>query len=163
MSAANANIENCIRCERWAEGHIRNHLNFGLSTASRVEGSHGAMNGALHETSKLCTAISRSALELVYAEAVKKLHQQEEKGSRENCGCSTWNRYLLPCSHRIELGVGASSFLPRQRRISAYRCSNAVALPRKGRPRGTRQPKTSAETVQLASDRIENVRRCGIM
>ncbi|KAK9250292.1 hypothetical protein V1507DRAFT_394894, partial [Lipomyces tetrasporus] len=115
--------------------HIRNHLNFGLSTTSRVERSHGAMKGALTsssgtlytagkklnrrgidraqqlsvigsnetlfvrleiksqiETSKLCTAISRSALELVYAEVVKKLHQQVEEGSRENCGCSIWNR-----------------------------------------------------------------------
>ncbi|KAK9360805.1 hypothetical protein V1504DRAFT_453311 [Lipomyces starkeyi] len=58
--------------------------------------------------SKLCTAISQSALELVYAEVVKKLHQQEEEGSGENCRCSTWNRHLLPCSHRIQLGVPIS-------------------------------------------------------
>ncbi|KAK9358003.1 hypothetical protein V1504DRAFT_462485 [Lipomyces starkeyi] len=37
----------------------------------------------------------------------------------------------------------------------------AAALPRKGRPRGTRRLKTSAETVQIATDRIEKVGRCG--
>ncbi|KAK9362205.1 hypothetical protein V1504DRAFT_474501 [Lipomyces starkeyi] len=36
-----------------------------------------------------------------------------------------------------------------------------AALPRKGRPRGTRRLNTSAETVQIATDRIEKVRRRG--
>ncbi|KAK9344556.1 hypothetical protein V1522DRAFT_410121 [Lipomyces starkeyi] len=86
------------------------------------------------ETSNLCTAISRSVLELVYAEVVKKLRQQEEECSRENCGCSTWNRYLLPCSHRIELAFrflsqifilagGCILSSPRSTsRFTAYRC-----------------------------------------
>ncbi|KAK9242628.1 hypothetical protein V1506DRAFT_509245 [Lipomyces tetrasporus] len=132
------------QCERWAEMHIQNHLNFGISTTSRVEGSHGAIkrgltsssgtlytagkklnrrgieraqhlsveesNEALNqiETSKLCTTISRSALELVYAEVMKKKQHQEEDDKWESCRCSTWNRYLLPCSHRIQLGVPIS-------------------------------------------------------
>ncbi|KAK9353428.1 hypothetical protein V1523DRAFT_440266 [Lipomyces doorenjongii] len=106
------------QCERWAEMHIRNHPNFGISTTSRVERSHGAIkrgsNEALFvrleitnqiETSKLCTAISRSGLELVYGEVMKKVQQQQEDGSWETCTCSAWHRYLLPCSHRIQLGV----------------------------------------------------------
>ncbi|KAK9371709.1 uncharacterized protein V1513DRAFT_454770 [Lipomyces chichibuensis] len=212
------------QCGRWAEIHIRNYLNFGISTTSRVEGSHGAIKGALTsssgtlytagkklnrrgidraqqlsvigstqtlfvrqeirnqiETSKLCTAISRSALELVYGEVVKKLHQQEDEGSRENCGCSTWNRYLLPCSHRIELAVPISitdihprwwvvhpEFSPVNvefQHIDAELLLDlkdpAAALPRKGRPKGTRRLKTSSEAVQIATDRIEKARRCG--
>ncbi|KAK9489192.1 hypothetical protein V1508DRAFT_326076, partial [Lipomyces doorenjongii] len=35
------------------------------------------------------------------------------------------------------------------------------ALPRKGRPRGTRRLRTSAEIIQQDTDRIEKVRRCG--
>ncbi|KAK9312140.1 hypothetical protein V1524DRAFT_340926, partial [Lipomyces starkeyi] len=119
-------------------------------------------------------------LELAYAEVVKKLHQQEEEGSRENCGCSTWNRYLLPCSHRIELGVPISitDIHPRWWVHPEFSPVNVAfqhiddemlldlkdppaVLPRKGRPRGTRRLKTSAETVQIATDRIEKVRQCG--
>ncbi|KAK9249676.1 hypothetical protein V1507DRAFT_469955 [Lipomyces tetrasporus] len=37
----------------------------------------------------------------------------------------------------------------------------AAALPRKGRPRGTRPLKTSAEIVQIATARIKKLRRCG--
>ncbi|KAJ8100814.1 hypothetical protein POJ06DRAFT_295671 [Lipomyces tetrasporus] len=166
--------------------------NFGISTTSRVEGSHGAMKGGLTsaqqlsvigsnetlfvrleirnqiETPKLCTTISRSALELVYAEVVKKLHQQEEESSRENCGCSTWNRYLLPCSHRIELGVSISitdihprwwvhpkvsplnvAFQHIDTEMLLHLKDPPAALPRK------------AEAVQIATDQIEKVRRCG--
>ncbi|KAK9487854.1 hypothetical protein V1527DRAFT_380855, partial [Lipomyces starkeyi] len=36
-----------------------------------------------------------------------------------------------------------------------------VALPRQGRPRDTRRLPTSAEIVQRATDRVENVRRSG--
>ncbi|ODQ73375.1 hypothetical protein LIPSTDRAFT_71788, partial [Lipomyces starkeyi NRRL Y-11557] len=49
------------------------------------------------ETSMLCSAISRSALELIHAE--------EEPGTMDNCNCATIIRYLLPCSHQIQLGV----------------------------------------------------------
>ncbi|KAK9429129.1 hypothetical protein V1505DRAFT_375066 [Lipomyces doorenjongii] len=60
------------------------------------------------ETSKLCTAISRSGLKLVYGKVMKKMQQQQEDGSWETCTCSAWHRYLLPCSHRIQLGVPIS-------------------------------------------------------
>ncbi|ODQ73412.1 hypothetical protein LIPSTDRAFT_260472 [Lipomyces starkeyi NRRL Y-11557] len=37
--------------ERWAEQYICQYLNFGISTTSRVEGSHGAMKGSLASSS----------------------------------------------------------------------------------------------------------------
>ncbi|KAK9428581.1 hypothetical protein V1505DRAFT_287553, partial [Lipomyces doorenjongii] len=212
------------QCERWAEMHIRNHPNFGISTTSRVEGSHGAIkrgltssSGSLYtagkkmnrqdndraqhlsiegsnealfvrqeirnqiETSKLCTAISRSGLALVYGEVMKKMQQQQqEDGSWETCACSAWHRYLLPCSHRIQLGVPISvadihprwwvypdfppvnvSFQHIDPEILLGLKDPVAALPRKGRPKGTRRLQTSAEVVQKTTDRIEKVRRCG--
>ncbi|ODQ76056.1 hypothetical protein LIPSTDRAFT_66893 [Lipomyces starkeyi NRRL Y-11557] len=38
-------------CERWVEIHLRKYSNFGISTSSRVEGSHGAMKSALTSSS----------------------------------------------------------------------------------------------------------------
>ncbi|KAK9494572.1 hypothetical protein V1508DRAFT_412817 [Lipomyces doorenjongii] len=136
------------QCERWAEVHIRKHPNLGLSSTSRVEGSHGAMKGGLTsssgnlstagtkinhrekvrveqlsilssnenlrvrpetrnqiETTNLCTAISRPALDIVYTEVMKKVNHQEEPGTKYEFSCETLHRYLLPCSHRIEMGV----------------------------------------------------------
>ncbi|KAK9482298.1 hypothetical protein V1527DRAFT_499237 [Lipomyces starkeyi] len=120
-----------------AEIHICKNVNLGINTTSRVGGSHGAMKGALTsskarseqpsilssnqnlivrqdihnqpETSNLCRAISRHALELVYSEVVKKQLRQGDESNNE-CSCATWNRYLLPCSHRIQLGVVHSVF-----------------------------------------------------
>ncbi|ODQ75331.1 hypothetical protein LIPSTDRAFT_67897, partial [Lipomyces starkeyi NRRL Y-11557] len=57
------------------------------------------------ETSMLCSAISRSTLELIHAEVMEKVHGQEEPGTMDNCNCATRIRYLLPCSHQIQLGV----------------------------------------------------------
>ncbi|KAK9233889.1 hypothetical protein V1525DRAFT_452995 [Lipomyces kononenkoae] len=84
------------------------------------------------ETANLCTAISRQALELVYAE-VNKLYHSAEDGTKDDCSCAAWNRDLLPCRHRIQLGC----------------------------PRGTRGLQTSAENVLNGADRREKVRRCG--
>ncbi|KAJ8099530.1 hypothetical protein POJ06DRAFT_112349 [Lipomyces tetrasporus] len=53
----------------------------------------------------LCSAISRSALELIHAEVMKKVHAQEEPGTMDKCNCATGIRYLLPCSHHIQLAV----------------------------------------------------------
>ncbi|KAK9327187.1 hypothetical protein V1520DRAFT_394042 [Lipomyces starkeyi] len=193
--------------ERWAEISIRKHVNFGNSTTSRVEGSHGAFkvaltsssgtlltagnkinrhgtdqsqhrsiigsNKNLHvrleirnqvETANLCTTISREALELVYAE-VNKLHHNAEDGTRDDCSCAAWNRYLLPCRHRIQLGLplDVTDIHPRWRvnpvlpplsvalhnidpdTLSSVLKDPSIALPRKGRPRGTRRLQTSAE------------------
>ncbi|KAK9427175.1 hypothetical protein V1505DRAFT_63021 [Lipomyces doorenjongii] len=58
------------------------------------------------ETANLCTAISRQALELVYAE-VNKLHHSAEDGTKDDCSCAAWNRDLLPCRHRIQFGTVA--------------------------------------------------------
>ncbi|KAK9326926.1 hypothetical protein V1520DRAFT_376272 [Lipomyces starkeyi] len=60
------------------------------------------------ETSMLCTAISRSALEMVYAEVVKKLQHHEEEG----CRCKIRTRFLLPCSHEIVLGQPIDPTIP---------------------------------------------------
>ncbi|KAK9350127.1 hypothetical protein V1523DRAFT_429361 [Lipomyces doorenjongii] len=120
------------------------------------------------ETAQLCTVISRPALELVYAEVIKKLHLQiVEGGTEDACSCSIWHRYLLPCLHRIQLGVpiDVADIHPRWRvhpvfpplninwaHIDPETLSNVkdpqVGLPRKGRPRGTRRLPTSAEIVQ---------------
>ncbi|KAK9326621.1 hypothetical protein V1520DRAFT_394395 [Lipomyces starkeyi] len=132
------------------------------------------------ETSKLCTAISRSALYLIYTEVMKKVRQQEKESSWETCDCSAWNRYLLPCSHRIQLGVPISitDVHPRwwvnpkfppvnvffqhiDAEVLLHLKDPAAALPRKGRPKGTRRLQTSAEVVQKMTDRVEKVRRCG--
>ncbi|KAK9236152.1 hypothetical protein V1525DRAFT_445068, partial [Lipomyces kononenkoae] len=194
------------------------------STTSRVEGSHGALKGALTsssgtllpagkkinrrardqseqssiigsnqnlhvsleirnqvETATLCTAISRSALELVYAEVRKKLNHNDEDGTTDNCACTIGNRYLLPCSHQIQLGVplDVAEIHPRWRVSQVLPPPNVVghnidpetlstilkdpkaSLPRKGRPTGTRRLQTSAENILNAADRRETVRRCG--
>ncbi|KAK9311477.1 hypothetical protein V1524DRAFT_442267 [Lipomyces starkeyi] len=34
-----------------------------------------------------------------------KIHGQEEPGTMDKCNCATRIRYLLPCSHQIQLGV----------------------------------------------------------
>ncbi|KAK9482671.1 hypothetical protein V1527DRAFT_521913 [Lipomyces starkeyi] len=117
-------------------------------TTSRVEGSHNALNGALtssgtlytarqkinYRNPMLCSAISRSALELIHTEI----------------------RYLLPCSHQIQLGVplqvaqGALSALtvPSHNLDSSAIADikdKVVLVKRKCRPRGTRRLTTSAE------------------
>ncbi|KAK9328013.1 hypothetical protein V1520DRAFT_347296 [Lipomyces starkeyi] len=125
----------------------------------------------------LCTRISRFALEIVYAEVMKKL-QHEEEGVDEICSCTIRSRYLLPCSHQIQSGppIDVGSIHPRWRvqvtlpPIEVPDSMNADALAfvkdpplasaRKGRPKGTRRLPTSAETTQRVSDRIEKVRRC---
>ncbi|KAK9319397.1 hypothetical protein V1517DRAFT_266376, partial [Lipomyces orientalis] len=56
------------------------------------------------ETSNLCTAISSYAWELVYSEVVKKQLRQGDEPNNE-CTCATLNSYLLPSSHRIQLGI----------------------------------------------------------
>ncbi|KAK9431383.1 hypothetical protein V1505DRAFT_368224, partial [Lipomyces doorenjongii] len=79
-----------------------------------IEGSNEALLVRLEirnqiETSKLCTAVSRSGFELVYGEVMKKMQQQQQvDGAWETCTCSAWHRYLLPCFHRIQLGVPIS-------------------------------------------------------
>ncbi|KAK9427418.1 hypothetical protein V1505DRAFT_380246 [Lipomyces doorenjongii] len=84
---------------QWSHGAIKRDLTSAQHLS--IEGSNEALFVRLEirnqiETSKLCTAISRSGLELVYG---------EEDGSWETCTCSAWHRYLLSCSHRIQLGV----------------------------------------------------------
>ncbi|KAK9426959.1 hypothetical protein V1505DRAFT_381797 [Lipomyces doorenjongii] len=111
---------------------------------------------------------------------MKNVHKQEEEGTKYKCSCETANSYLLPCSHRIQVGVplDVQEIHPRWRvhpelpplkvswqhidpdRLSVLQ-DPLVALPTKGRPKGTRRLKTSAEVVQKAADRMEKVRRCG--
>ncbi|KAK9310952.1 hypothetical protein V1524DRAFT_462018, partial [Lipomyces starkeyi] len=114
------------------------------------------------ETSNLCTTISRSALELVYAEVVKKLHQQEEEGSREDCGYSTWNHIHPRWWVHPEFSPVNVAFQHIDDEMLLDLKDPPAALPRKGHPRGTRRLNTSAETLQIATDRIEKVRRCGL-
>ncbi|KAK9333168.1 hypothetical protein V1520DRAFT_367105 [Lipomyces starkeyi] len=163
--------------ERWAELHVRKHVNFGISITSRT-----AVRGRV-ETAGLGTKISRSALELLHAEVMKRVHNQEEAGSSEHCKCDTYHRYLLPCSHNIRLNVPidirdiyprwlveqptvppdiATLYLYLDPVTLATLRDPPVMLPRKARPRGTRRLPTSAEIVQRAADRVENVRRCGL-
>ncbi|ODQ70389.1 hypothetical protein LIPSTDRAFT_74674 [Lipomyces starkeyi NRRL Y-11557] len=54
------------------------------------------------ETASLCTAISRSALELVYAEVVKKLHHHEEEGTIDECSCTVRSQIIQKDADRIE-------------------------------------------------------------
>ncbi|KAK9427478.1 hypothetical protein V1505DRAFT_287942, partial [Lipomyces doorenjongii] len=127
------------------------------------------------QTSHLCTKISRSALDLLHAEVMKKFHNQEEAGSSEDCNCDICRRYLLPCSHQIRLGFSTDvqDIHPRCRiswsispRHIPRPCHpghvetlsrNAAA---KGRPRGTRRLPKATEIVQRGADSVENVRRC---
>ncbi|KAK9329045.1 hypothetical protein V1520DRAFT_370686 [Lipomyces starkeyi] len=160
------------QCERWAERYICKHPNSGISTTSRVEGSHSALKQIRNqvETALLCIAISRSALELVYAE--------EEEG--DECSCTVKSRYILPCSHQIQLGLplDVTHIHPRSRVQPTLPALNITpqhlqpdvlsvlkdpqsALPRKGRLRGTRRLQTSAEIIQKVADRTEKVRGCG--
>ncbi|KAK9245032.1 hypothetical protein V1506DRAFT_539687, partial [Lipomyces tetrasporus] len=54
---------------------------------------------------------------MVYAEVAKKLQHQEKDGTTEKCSCTIRSRYLLPCSHQIELGlpIDVTSIHPRWR------------------------------------------------
>ncbi|KAK9327708.1 hypothetical protein V1520DRAFT_393680 [Lipomyces starkeyi] len=110
------------------------------------------------ETSMLCSAISRSALELIHAEVMKKVHGQEEPGTMDNCNCATRIRYILPCPHQIQLGVPiqvTQGPLPAvtgpRENLDLSLKDHAVLIRRKD----------SAEIVQQAADRAERVRRCG--
>ncbi|KAK9330848.1 hypothetical protein V1520DRAFT_369158 [Lipomyces starkeyi] len=123
-------------------------------------------------TSMLCTVISRSALEMVYAEVVKKLQHHEEEGTEGRCNCTIRTRFLLPCSHQIVLGqpIDVTAIHPRwivqpipvidmpsqdidSAMLSVLRDPPAC-------PKGSQRLQTSAEKIQKAADRIENVRRC---
>ncbi|KAK9357091.1 hypothetical protein V1504DRAFT_479176 [Lipomyces starkeyi] len=53
--------------------------------------------------SMLCSAISRSALELIHTEVMKKIHRQEEPGTMDKCNCATRIRYL--CLARIRYNL----------------------------------------------------------
>ncbi|KAK9348533.1 hypothetical protein V1522DRAFT_456196 [Lipomyces starkeyi] len=100
-------------------------------------------------------AISRSALEFIHTE----------------CKCATRIRYLLPCSHQIQLDVlpQVAQVHPRWRIQGALPASSAIAdindiavlVKRKRRPRESRRLATSADIVQRVADRTKRVRRCG--
>ncbi|KAK9492519.1 hypothetical protein V1508DRAFT_404664 [Lipomyces doorenjongii] len=199
------------QCERWAERYICKHPSFGISTTSRVEGSHGALKRALTsssgtlyvaakkinhsgiersqqlsvissnenlfvrleirnqvETALLCTAISRSALELVYAEFMKKLHHQEEDGAIDECSCTIQLGLPLDVTHlyprwRVQPKLSALNITPQhlQPDVLSVLKDPQSAPPRKGRPSGTRRFQTSAEIIQKVAHRQEKVRRCG--
>ncbi|KAK9350762.1 hypothetical protein V1523DRAFT_444888 [Lipomyces doorenjongii] len=180
------------------ERYICKHPNFGISTTSRVERSHGSMkrvltscSGTLYaaakkishsdiERSQQLSAISSN--ENLHAEVVKKLNHQDEEGTIDECSCTVRSRYLLPCSHQIQLGLpldvthihprwrvqpiipplNISSQGPQPEVLSVLKDSQSV-LPRNSRPRGTRRLQTSAEIIQIqkAADRIEKVKRGG--
>ncbi|KAK9328345.1 hypothetical protein V1520DRAFT_393174 [Lipomyces starkeyi] len=80
------------------------------------------------ETSMLCTRISRSALEL------------EEDGTTDKCSCTVRSRYLLPCSHQIQLvQVSLPVLEVTNQNLGTSVLSQlkdlVVLLKRKGRPR----------------------------
>ncbi|KAK9481452.1 hypothetical protein V1527DRAFT_479623 [Lipomyces starkeyi] len=133
------------------------------------------------ETASLCTVISRPSLELVYAEIAKKLqNQEEEEGTTDQCSCAIRRHYHLPCSHQIQLSSPLDvrlihnrwrvqailpllnvSYQHLQLDVLSVHKDPPVAIPRMGRPIGTRRLQTSAEIVQNTADRVEKVRRCG--
>ncbi|KAK9238485.1 hypothetical protein V1525DRAFT_111213 [Lipomyces kononenkoae] len=111
---------------------------------------------------------------------MKKMQQREDDGAGLSCRCSTWNRYVLPSYHCIQVGIPISirdihprwwvhpdlsplevTFEHIDTAILSELKDPAATLPRKGRPKGTRRLQTSAEVVQRTTDRIEKVRRCG--
>ncbi|KAK9234851.1 hypothetical protein V1525DRAFT_349429, partial [Lipomyces kononenkoae] len=118
--------------------------------------------GSQVEAQNLRTAISRQALELVYAEVNRTLKQRTSDGTKDDCSCAAWNRYLLPCRHRIQLGLSldVTAIHPRWRvnpvlstlnvalhnidpdTLSFVLKDPSISLPRKGRPRGTRRLQT---------------------
>ncbi|KAK9311602.1 hypothetical protein V1524DRAFT_450218 [Lipomyces starkeyi] len=116
-------------------------------------------------TSMLCTAISRSALEMVYAEVVKKLQHHEGEGTEERCSRT---RFLLPCSHQIVLGqpIDVTAIHPRWMvqltlpviDIPSQDIDSAMLSVLRDPP--LLKKGTSAEKIQKAADRIEKVRRC---
>ncbi|KAK9483926.1 hypothetical protein V1527DRAFT_471649 [Lipomyces starkeyi] len=106
------------------------------------------------------------ALELVYVE-VNKLHHNAEDGTKDDCSCAAWNRYILPCRHQIQR---VNPVLPPlnidwhnidRETLSSVLRDPSIALPRNCRPRGTRRLQTSADNILNATDRREIVRRCG--
>ncbi|KAK9236844.1 hypothetical protein V1525DRAFT_426786 [Lipomyces kononenkoae] len=126
-------------CKAWAEIHIRNYVNFGVSSTSRVEGSHGAMKTALTSSSgTLYTATTKKkrresaqsrTLSIVGSnqnvrvrleirnQVLKKLEHKEEQGTDARGSCTIRTRFLLPCSHQIVLGqpIHVASIHPRWR------------------------------------------------
>ncbi|KAK9312790.1 hypothetical protein V1522DRAFT_437744 [Lipomyces starkeyi] len=115
----------------------------------------------------------RNQVETALLQVVKKLHHQEEEGTIDEYSCTVRSRYLLPCSHQTQLGLplDVTHIHPRWRVHPTFPAVNITsqndrpdvlsgALPRKGRPRGTRRLQTSAEIIQKVADGIEKVRRC---
>ncbi|KAK9344644.1 hypothetical protein V1522DRAFT_437200 [Lipomyces starkeyi] len=129
-----------------------------------------------HST-QLSVILSNENIIVRYSIRTQKIHGP---GTMDKCNCATRIRYLLPCSHQIQLGVPlqVAQVHPRWRiqgALPALTVPNqnldssaiadikdiAVLVKRKGRPRGTRRLAISAEIVQRAADRTERVRRCG--
>ncbi|KAK9482143.1 hypothetical protein V1527DRAFT_477312 [Lipomyces starkeyi] len=65
----------------------------------------------------------------------------------------------LRCPNPEKLNIAGHN-IDRETLSSVLR-DPSIALPRKGRPRGTRRLQTSAENILNATDRRVKVRRCG--
>ncbi|KAK9344408.1 hypothetical protein V1522DRAFT_437400 [Lipomyces starkeyi] len=157
-----------------------------MNTTSRVEGSHAALKCSL---SSLSGTLYAAGQRISYRDAERStqhsivgatenlftVDNQEEDGTTDKCSCTVRSRYLLPCSHQIQLGVplDVTQIHPRWRvqvsvpvlevtkqnlgtSVLSQLKDPVVLLNRKGRPRGTRRLQTSAEIVQKA----ERVRHC---
>ncbi|KAK9234668.1 hypothetical protein V1525DRAFT_452539 [Lipomyces kononenkoae] len=113
------------------------------------------------ETAALATRISRSALDLIHTEVMKIFHAQDEAGSIESCNCDVYYRYLLPCRHRIQIGVpvDVTHIRPRWLVAQPQVQFDLAAAQVDSLSLEMRLP-TSAEIVQTAADRADNVRRC---
>ncbi|KAK9350350.1 hypothetical protein V1523DRAFT_442675 [Lipomyces doorenjongii] len=111
-----------------------------------------------------CVQQSRSALGMVYAEVMKRLHQ--EQGHIDET-CTSWLPIDIGSIHpRWRVHGNLPPFNTPWQHIDPGTLS-AIAGPaicrraRKRLPKGTRRLRTSAATAQRVSDRVEKVKRCG--
>ncbi|KAK9481605.1 hypothetical protein V1527DRAFT_499641 [Lipomyces starkeyi] len=64
------------------------------------------MNYRNRQHSEQLSAINSNENIIVrYSIRTQIIHRQEEQGTMDKCNCATRTRYLLPCSHHIQLGV----------------------------------------------------------
>ncbi|KAK9319779.1 hypothetical protein V1517DRAFT_31318 [Lipomyces orientalis] len=192
-------------CESWAEIHVRKYSNFGISTSLKLHTATKLVNRKGTEQSQQLSVVGSNQNLFVRLEIRNQINgnvvynniptcagdgicrRSEEVvssgrgGTAEKCSSTIRSRYLLPCSHHIELGrpIDLPSIHPRWRvqatlainvppqhvdpAILAVLQDPPVAMPRirKGRPKGMRRLQTSAEIVQQAADRTEKARQCG--
>ncbi|KAK9481982.1 hypothetical protein V1527DRAFT_499424 [Lipomyces starkeyi] len=176
-------------CKRWVEIHIRKYSNFGISTSSRVEGSHGAMESALTSSSgtiyRAAKKINRRGTErsqqlsVIGSNRTFLLRQEIRNQVETAMLCTAISRFALEIQEAEGIDeicsctICSRFLLPIHRRWRVQVTLPPVAVPSsmdahalsfikypQGATARKGRPKGMRKTTQKVSDRIEKVRRC---